>query len=561
MCVAAFAAGLALWMWYDLPLERASRQDPEAERDSALLLIKELEARNLELQILEDKTREDRDAYRNEFGRLNTEIIRQANTIAQLESRPDVQAELDSTIDELHQSYERCRDLENKDSERKALSAQLQRANRKIEKLEASLNRAKIVAPELTRLENTRDQASQGGQAKGSKARIEELEAALKAADKGKGRELENTRNQLAGTNEQQARRVAELERDNAQLRQEHQSQLKTINALRESVDEQNTTMSVDVAHECDHSRCINEVNLRNAKIADMDASLMNSRLQYERLQATSEEQGRRLQDREAANGRLLELVGASERSWSQLRGSLQLGEEHDFGSVQLLLCQWQANAASQGANQAHQCDHSACLRQIQADSNEIAGLRSEKSSLAAKVDNKEQQITAAKTEGQKAFRRANQATKVAKDQLEAAQRDLVVEKAGRQAAVDAERRIARERFDATNPLREVVAGLKKELEVRTAERDNSRANNEAFRRETAKSRAKVEEGEGQQVMVERQRDDLVKAVGELHGRMAGMVEVDREGEMEGVDDGTVSKKRQNNGEGDARPAKILRDE
>lgn len=559
MCVAAFAVGLALWTWYDLPLERASRQDPVAERDSALLLIKELEARNSELQTLEDKTREDRDAYRDEFGRLNTEIISQANTIAQLESRPDLQAQLDSTMDELHRSYDRCRDLEE-GSERKALSAELQRANRKIEKLEASLNRAKIVAPELTRLENTRDQASQGGQDKGSKARIEELEAALKAADK--GQELENTRNQLAGTNKQQSERIAELERENAHLRQEHRSQLKTINALRESVDEQNNAMAVEApAHECDHSRCFNEVNLREQKITAMDASLKKGRLQYERLEATSNDWGMRLQEREAANGRLREALGASERSWSQLRGSLQLGEEHDFGSVQLLLCQWQANAANQAANQAHQCDHSACIRQIQADSEEIAALRRDKSSLAAQVDNKEQQITAAKTEGQKAFRRANQATKVAKDQLEAAQRDLAAEKAGRQAAVDAERRIARERFEANNPLREVVVGLKKELERRTAERDSSRANNEAFRRETTKSLAKVAEGEGHVVEVEKQRDGLVVAVGELHGRMAGMVEVDREGEMEGVEDGTVSKKRQNTGEGDARPAKILRDE
>lgn len=327
---------------------------------------------------------------------------------------------------------------------------------------------------ELTSLENTGNQASQDLQLQAltaaNQTRIAELERLLGAKDaEYQSRELENTRNQLteiarlqgllAWTNAEQATlreqhrtesqnlerncqdllkaRDAELERSNAHSLLERESQRLKIQSLQDALDSKNNAMDVDTVtthaenvadHVCDHSKCIDQDNFRAGQISSLEALLMGSNLKVRRLQTEANEQGMKmegllweLRDQKAATTRLQQSVNTSEHNWSQLRASLQLGEEHDFATIERTIRQWQSNSASQ----PHQCDHSVCDRRALANSNEISELQHTVLSRKAKIEDQERKMSSLKADTQKVCRKANLAVKAANDKLQEKEKAL----------------------------------------------------------------------------------------------------------------------------------------
>lgn len=649
---------MAVWSWRNLPLEHVSRPDLEKERDDALILAKDLEARNLALEDDSAKTLADRDDYRRDYAVIATENVILTNKLNQSELRSDREDELESTIADLE---DRCRDLRHsldrsrrlrcdEESEhekevrrakdkirklesslksqaptvhgyeakiielKKALSSEADRSEGELQELKISLEsqattilgyEAKIAKLEetanaeeafkasfgLTCLDTTRDQANQIKKLEASTSRVGELERLLEAAKKDlETQESDNKRHQLeenaraeaalAAMNQERAtfrdqqaeslvlqKRNAELEAVSERLFREGEAQRSTIKDLQDSLEAHNNTMDVDIVfdHDCDHSKCHDEANRSYDQISDLTATLMGRDIKVSQLQGEAKKQGLKIEgllgqlnDQKAAVDKLQTSVNTSDQNWRQLMASLQLGEGHGFASLERLLCQWQANSTSQG----HTCDHSACDRQQLANAKEIADLRRTESLLNAKVDQRDHQVNSATAEGKKAYGRINKVLKETKDLLKATEKALEDEKAARQNAVEAERRFTRTRFELNNPLQEEVLRLKKALTEMTANRDQCRSANQTYRTQTVEARSAVEEVERSQQAVESQRDGLAKTVGQLDAKMARMVEVDREGEMEGMEGSSgASKKRQNEDEGDAREAKILRDE
>lgn len=294
------------------------------------------------------------------------------------------------------------------------------------------------------------------------------------------------------------------------------------------------------------------------------------------------------LEDQKAVIQKLQLAVETRNRDWAQLRRSLQLGEEHDLASVERLLCQWQSNSASQD----HKCDHSACERRILADSNRISELTDSVSSLQTQLADKDLKIGSLTGDNQFLSRKANQAVKATKDLLQKKEKELEAEKAGRQKAIESEREIAKMRFQSNNPLRNEVLGLRKALAEMTTSRDKCRDANETYRKQSAEARNKADQWEVEKWGAEKERDQVVKLLEELQGKKASVVEktapvvekaalvveeaapvveeaasaveetagVQEEDRMETEQAPSASRKRQNDGEGDPRPAKILRE-
>lgn len=475
--------------------------------------------------------------------------------------------------------------------------------------------------PELTSLENTGDQASQdqdppvdASEAAANQGKIEELERLLKAeiADHKdlKSSQLEKNENQLAEikqlqnmitlkdvdlttlrrehqadlTSQQDSHRVLlqakdeDLERIHAQHLEECQSQRLKIKSLEDDRDVKDIVMGGDdvLDHVCDRSQCINQKNLQEAQISELTADLMGRNLKVDRHRTEAGEQGMKmeglkaqLEDEKAVTQKLRRSVEKSDRDWAQLRGSLQLGEEHDLASVERLLGQWQANSASQN----HQCDHSACDRRFLAKCDEISALGQTLSSLRTKFDDRELNIKVLTADLQTERRKANNEVKKNKAQVVASAKAMEDEKAARQKAVEAERTMAFQRFQADNPLRGEAIRLKRALDDMTANRDKCRAANETYRMASLEARKKVDAAEEAskaaaaaakcaQHLVEKERDELAKAVEELKGKLSGgMVEVEEEEPAEGGSRGETSRKRPHDGDEDPRPPKILRDQ
>lgn len=515
---------------------------------------------------------QDHYSAQHDYGVLATEkIVLENKLLALSESQPDLQARCSDLETSLEQQQEQCERLQvsldrskrlrNYDnSERESLMTQMKQAKSealevkaRFVELEEAIKAKEAVRkdPELTSLENTRDQASQDQaiEASAYQSRIVELERLLEDKDAHckdlESRELENTRHQqaeitrlqgdISWTNREQATlheqlqaKDAELQRITAQHHQERESQRTDIEALQDALDVHENTMVIDVVpenndmdvdqapdHICDHSRCVHQANLRDGRIETLEADLMGRDVKIRRLQSEANEHGVKMEgllgqltDQKAAVAKLQQSVETSGRS---------------------------------------------------SDTNEVSELRQEVSSLKAKLEARDQKITSLIADGQKASRRANANVKETKALLAAKEKELGEEKAGRQRAVEAERAIARERFQSTNPLQAEVVGLKKALAEMTANRDQCRAANATYREQSYQARMAAADGDGAQREIERQRDGLVKTVGELHTKMAGMAVVER---MDGMEDGSgASKKRQNDGDEDDRPAKILRDD
>lgn len=480
----------------------------------------------MDLKALSDKMREEQYSTQHEYGLLATANLVLENKLAFLGSQPDLRSkcsDLESSLElyqeefrHLEESLERSKRLRrDEDSERKALLKQVQQGKRETIEVKAMFaeleeaTKAKQAGhrdPELTSLENTKDQASQNHQVEVAVAyqgRIAELERLFKAKDVDcnnfMSRELETTGHQLAEiarlqsdiawTNVERANlrqqlhaKDAELGRITAQHLQERESQHANVQVLQDAVDArenamvidvvpENNAMVVDIApeknameidivpdHVCDHSRCLDQANLCGGQIESLEASLIERDLKIDWLRSEAEGQGMKIEgllaqlaDQKAA----IESVETNGRNWSQAK-----------------------------------------------------------------------------------------------------EKALEVEKAGRQKALEAERAIARERFQSNNPLKAEVVGLKKALAEMTAKRDLCQAANESYRTQSFEAQKAVEAGEGAQREVEKQRDALVKANGQLQVKMAGMVDVERTNRME--DESGASSKRQNDKEEDTRAAEIL---
>lgn len=201
-----------------------------------------------------------------------------------------------------------------------------------------------------------------------------------------------------------------------------------------------------------------------------------------------------------------------------------------------------------------HICDHSRCLDQTNLCGGHIQNLEASLMDRDLKIDRfrSEAEEQRMKIEGllaQLADQKA--AIKIMQESVEtngrnwsqAKEKALEVEEAGRQKALEAEKAIARERFQSNNPLKAEVVRLKNALAEMTAKRDLCQAANESYRTQSFEAQKAVEAGEGTQREVEKQRDVLVKAHGQLQVKTAGMVEVER---MKRVNDesGASSKRR-----------------
>lgn len=98
--------------------------------------------------------------------------------------------------------------------------------------------------------------------------------------------------------------------------------------------------------------------------------------------------------------------------------------------------------------------------------------------------------------------------------------------------------------------------GLKNALAEMNAKRDLCQAANESYQTQSFEAEKAVEAGEWAQREVEKQRDALMKAHGQLQVKIAGMVEVER---MKRVDNEVgASSKRRIDKEKDTRAAEIL---
>lgn len=230
--------------------------------------------------------------------------------------------------------------------------------------------------------------------------------------------------------------------------------------------------------------------------------------------------------------------------------GKPSVGSKEIYRVFERLLRQWQANPASQ----THKCDHSTCERHGLNNANTILELRHTVSSLNTRLDGRESKISSLTAKNQSVARTAVLAVRAKDDQLQIKEKALEDEKAGRKKAVEEERTIANERFQSNNSLQAQVDGLKKAL---TAHRDQCRRANKTNRVKSSEASKAVEAGEAARKEAERMRDELVKAVGQLEGKMTRMVEVDLMEEVE-VESG-ASRKRRNDGEETPRPAKIRR--
>ncbi|MCJ1426742.1 hypothetical protein MMC29_004645 [Sticta canariensis] len=286
LCTAGFCALLALWTWTNLPLKHHSRKDLEGERDSALGLIQRLEARNSELEAESKKYLKDRNTYRNDYAAKATENIKLENKLAELQLQSADHADIQLR---LHQSEEECRDLErslerlrrirhDEESELIALSSNDKRSRREIKQLKVSLGskteamggyKARIAEleeevkeaniqkrAELTRLENTRDQASQNAaiEASAAKTRIAELEEEVKGVNIQKRAELtrlENMRDQASQNAAIEASaakiRIAELEEEVKEVNIQKRAELTRLENMRDQAS-QNAAIEASAA-------------------------------------------------------------------------------------------------------------------------------------------------------------------------------------------------------------------------------------------------------------------------------------------------------------------------
>lgn len=137
-------------------LKPSSRRDLEAEIVNALDTIQRLVTRNSELQARFDKTLEDHNSTRRDYGLLATEKIILENKLARLQLQPDLQEKCWELESSLNESQARCLDLEtslarskrlrrDEDSERKALSMEAKQAKSELEKIKAKMQRDKAI--------------------------------------------------------------------------------------------------------------------------------------------------------------------------------------------------------------------------------------------------------------------------------------------------------------------------------------------------------------------------------------------------------------------------------
>lgn len=407
---------------------------------------------------------------------------------------------------------------------------------------------------ELTSLVTTRDQANQTlllTVSTANASRIEELERLLTAKEAThqdlRTKELENTGHQLAEiarlesaiawtnadqatlrekhlaeSNSQQAHwqgllqaKDAELQRTKAQHLEEREAQRIKIKTFEDDQNVRENVMDVDVVpdHVCDHSRCMSQASLREGRITSLEGSLMARDVKFGRLQAETKEQGMKMMGLEAQLGDQKAVIEKLQLSVGSTSGSTNRDPE-------------------------------------------MSELRRTMSELKTKLEDRERQLSSLTATSKKA---TSLAVKATRDRLQQKEKELEVEKAGRQKAVEAERIIAQKRLESGEAMQGVQAkmrALKKELDEMTANRNACRAANEKFRIQSVNARETAEAGDLAQQQVESQRDELAKTVGQLQGRMGRMVEVES---MEAA--AGPSRKRQGDGEQDSRPAKIIRDD
>lgn len=195
--------------------------------------------------------------------------------------------------------------------------------------------------PGLISLKNAGDQASQDQLVEVStanQAKLEELEKLVKdkvaAYQILESKELENTRNQLAeikrlesiiasanaerttlqqqnltNSNGQQSywrsllqEKDVELQRTNAQHLQERESQRMKIQAQQDDLNVQENAVDVETTpvHVCDHSRCIDDANLRQGQIRSLEGLMIAGDLRFSQLQTEANEQGLKMKVLEA---------------------------------------------------------------------------------------------------------------------------------------------------------------------------------------------------------------------------------------------------------------------
>lgn len=420
---------------------------------------------------------------------------------------------------------------------------------------DAATTTTTTTTPELTRLENERDQANQEVAEKVS--RIEELEklasqqeaelTALRTTSSHQQGETRQTLNllqakeaDLAAKEADLAAKEAELQESNGELAAKNADidNLRTALANRDnamdthaddpesnqSLEEPREAMDLDIAPVHDHSICAHQIADRDQQIAQMDLVVFEKNATIAKLQQEAQAQdlkinglGQQLQDSNAS-------VAVTARQVDLLRESMGLGTDASFDAVMSQLSQWKAGSVQNATTAAaHQCDHPVCTSQALASSHEIAELRKAKEELAQKV-----------AFHPTAIQRLNGGIKELDDRLKAKEVELAAEKVGRAKAVDQERIVARQRFELNNPLVEEVRRLKKACQNMQAERDASRQANDVYRKQSIQAHGEVREKEkelveqetqlGQQLrQTENQRESLLSSNTTLMGQVAQM--------------------------------------
>lgn len=438
-------------------------------------MIQQLFAKNFELQVVSHKTHEDRKSIQSDHDLLVTQNRMLENKLAQ--SKTDLNA--------------KCLDLETRLEQSKMLSL----ADRKA--------RSKDVRRAKEELEDAKEDFEY------TKTELKLQIQCLKVAHRVDLTRVKEQRNEAI---------AALLERSSNQLKKELKAQKDETTQLRAALEDQKTTFGAQLAQKSLevqelklHQSSKQGSNKAHEELSNPAVSLAEVRPSCSlvaRQHGHQVEVKAQLDNQLAVIEKLQQSVETSNRDWAQLRGSLQLGEEHDLATVERLLRQWQANPASQ----SHECDHSACEEKFLNDSNTILELRNTVSSLNSMLDAQESDMSSSTAESQEAARKAVLAVKGKEDPLQQKEKALEEEKAEREKAVEEKRRIAKEGFLYSNTLQAEVEGLKKGLK---------------------KALEDMTAGKAAQQEVERQRDELVRNVGELEGRMSRMVEVDM---MEGVE-------------------------
>ena len=421
---------------------------------------------------------------------------------------------------------------------------------------------------QLTRLENTRDQASTD-LLKEHQGRIEQLEQLLQAKDAARrdsgseslGNQLDETENlketiaqreadyallqaqqsaasmdlqiQLKECQDSLAAKAAELSRNNASHLAELAQHLgdlanervKSAN-LQNALSERDMGMDIDthIGHVCDHSQCVKPGSQEGQAIVQQQTAAMARDLKVGELKKASVQKevemvGLRalVDDKKAAIQQLQDKLATSDSQMSHLKNFLGLSDKHDLASMERVMATWKAASEQvSAANQGHTCDHSVCDKRHRASTKEIDDLGHSLKGMTAKFEDRERKLAFQATEMQKASRKSNMGIKEMGDRLRSKEKEWEAERAGHQAALAKEREVAKERYEKTNPLRDQVAGLRKALEEMRKERDRSRKANEAFQKDSAEAREVARESEAAQLEAARQRDELARVNGGL---------------------------------------------